>query len=321
MDTSNNGHGHTSSELPGVTVALGGGGARGLAHFGVLSVLEAEGIRIQGVVGNSAGAIAGAVYLQNPDAKSAARQTLEFLDSPRFQRHKLAFRLSKKDGAKQPPTVLSRLLSGWRRQVAMHLLFRRPSLFHSRRLDAVIRAIVEEINIEDARLPYRVVALDLATGEEVMLDSGNVHEALLASCSVAGFFPPVELNGRTLIDSGQSDNLPVQAAKALNGDPVIAVNLSASLEHRDDFGTGIEVMLRSEEIGSRWNSRLRGREALAVVTPQMDGRFWLDFSDPEEAYVAGEEAAREAMPQIREALEAEARVRSRASTDAVPRST
>jgi NTE family protein len=286
-----------------VTLVLGGGGARGLAHFGVLEVLEDSGIEVAALVANSAGALAAAVYLQHESARAAGQYTVDFLTSPRFQRHKLQFRLPGKEEGKPAPTVLHRLLSGWRRQVAMHLLFRRPSLFHARRLEGVVRSLVKDVRIEELPVPLKIVAMDLGVGEEVVLDSGKLVPALMASCSVAGFFPPVELEGRRLIDSGQSDNLPVQVALPAAEGPIVAVNLSAGLECRADFMTGIEIMFRSEEIGSRWNTRLRARDADVVITPRTDGRFWLDFSDPAEVVRAGAEAARASMPQLETILD------------------
>ena len=290
-------------DLPGVTMVLGGGGARGLAHFGVLEVFDEAGIPIDAIVGNSAGALAGAVYLQAGGGKAAAERVLEFLSSPAFRRHGLAFQLSENGPA---PTVLSKLLSGWRKQVAMHLLFRRRSLFHSRRLRSVLDAMVDDVPIEDLPRPLRIVAIDLEEGDEVVLERGELVHALLASCSVAGFFPPVEAEGRSLIDAGQADNLPVQVGLEHFQRPIVAVNLGAQIERRRDFATGIELMVRAEEIGSRWNTRLRVQDADVHIAPELDGRYWLDFSAPERAVRAGIEAAQAALEDVQ-------RVRERAA--------
>ena len=286
-----------TNEPNGITLVLGGGGARGLAHFGVLKVLEEEGVPISGFVGNSAGALAAAVFLQCGSATAACDKARAFLKSPAFERHKLAFRISRGGGGRVP-TMVSRLLSGWRKQVAMQLLFRRKSLFRSRRLSGVLNALLDDSGIEDLAQRLWVVAVDLETGEEVILEQGSIREAVLASCSVAGFFPPVEIGGRTLIDSGQADNLPVQAALDL-GRPVVAINLSADLEQRKDYATAIELMFRAEEIASRWNTRLRRQAAALVIEPQLKGRYWLDFSDSDEVIQAGEDAARAMVPQLR----------------------
>lgn len=288
---------------PGITLVLGGGGARGLAHLGVLRVLEESGIPIGAVVGNSAGAVMGAVWLQRESAAEAADHVLGFLRSPQFARLGLSQSDPRQNGSRARPMV-ARILSGWRRQVAMHLLFRRPALFHRRRLELLIHAAIQPGRIESLRLPLRIVALDLRSGDEVVLAQGDLRLSLTASAAVAGFFPPVALDGRELIDSGLADNLPVDAALAGFGRPLVAVNLSHEIDERLDFATGIEMLLRSEELGSRFNCRLRAARADLQIAPRLGGRYWLDFTHPESIVAAGEAAAREALPSLRALLSA-----------------
>jgi NTE family protein len=285
----------------GVTLVLGGGGARGLAHLGVLKVLEEDAIPVTAIVGTSAGAVMGAAWLQRGDAVATIDHVLGFLRSPQFAR--LGLSHPRHDGARPKP-MFARILTGWRRHVAMHLLFRRPALFHQRRLEVLVHAAVKPGGFERLRRPLLVVALDLKTGEEVILERGDLRAALTASASVAGFFPPVEIDGRVLFDAGLADNLPVDVARARCGRPIVAVNLSREVDERVDFGTGIEMLLRSEELGSRYNTRLRAARADVQVAPRLGGRYWLDFSRPETIIAAGEAAAREQMPAIRAALAA-----------------
>jgi NTE family protein len=199
---------------------------------------------------------------------------------------------------------VNRLLSGWRSQVAMHLLFRRASLFHRKRLEILIGAAVGPGRLEELRLPLHVVALDLASGDQVVLDRGDLRTVLTASSSVAGFFPPVRLDGRLLIDSGLADNLPVIAARERCGGPIVAVNLSCNLEERHEYLTGIEALLRSEELASRWNNRQRAVLADVHIEPRVGNRYWLDFSEPESIVAAGETAARELLAEIRRLIPA-----------------
>jgi NTE family protein len=289
----------------GVTLVLGGGGARGLAHLGVLRVLEAEGIPIRSVVGNSAGAIMAAAWLQQESAEKAIRHILAFQYSPSFQRLGLSFHPHRR-GDGRARSFVGRVLSGWRSQVAMHLLFRRASLFHRKRLEILVGAAVRPGRLEELRLPLHVVALDIASGEQVVLDRGDLRTILTASASVAGFFPPVEVDGRPLIDSGLADNLPVVAARERCGGPIVAVNLSCNLDARYDCLTGIEALLRSEELASRFNNRQRAELADVRVEPRVGTRYWLDFSEPESIVAAGEAAARESLAAIRRLVPAPA---------------
>lgn len=289
----------------GVTLVLGGGGARGLAHLGVLRVLEQEGIPVRAVVGNSAGAIMAAAWLQHGSAERATRHILSFQHSPTFQRLGLSFRPQRR-GDGRARSFMTRMLTGWRSHIAMHLLFRRASLFHRRRLEILVGAAVRPGRLEELRLPLHVVLLDIANGEEVVLDRGDLRTILTASASVAGFFPPVEVDGRPLIDSGLADNLPVVAARERCGGPIVAVNLSCNLDVRHDRLTGIGALLRAEELASRLNNRQRAELADVRIEPRVGNRYWLDFSEPESIVAAGEAAARESLAGIRRLVPAPA---------------
>jgi NTE family protein len=284
----------------GITLVLGGGGARGIAHLGVLRVLEEAKIPVAGIVGCSAGAVMGGTWLQSGSADRAIEQLLQFLGSPHFRRLGLSHSPMRRAAGTRP--MLARLFSGWRRHVAMHLLFRRPSLFHRRRLELLVHAAIRPGSIEQLRLPLSVVALDLKTGEEVVLERGDLRQALTASSAVAGFFPPVEIDGTTLLDAGMADNLPVEIALSKRGRPIVAVNLNREVDERLDFPSGIEILLRSGELGSRVNNRRRAALADVQVAPRLGGRYWLDFSRPETILAAGEAAARESLDAIRRLL-------------------
>jgi len=286
----------------GIRLVLGGGGARGLAHLGVFKVLERNGLPLQFITANSAGGIAAAAYLQRGSAERAEQEILQFLSSPPFARLKLSSSLERKMGAEGPFSLLGRVLSGWRRQVAMQLLFSRPSLFNNRRLEMVIEALVEDGNLEDLSVPLYVIALDLCSGDQVELEKGSVRKAVLASSAVPGFFPPVAWNGSLLIDAGQANNLPVPSARARPGGPLVAVNLSGRPEQRQSFTSGIEIMLRAEELGTLYANQLRAQIADVVIEPDLCGRHWLDFSDVSSIIQAGEEAALKAVPRIEELL-------------------
>jgi NTE family protein len=281
----------------GVTLVLGGGGARGLAHLGVIQVLEQAGVSIRAVVGASAGAIMGAAWLQRRDAGATIADLLAFLRSSAFARLGLAHAAGP-DRTRRHRSMLSRLLTGWRRQVAMQLLFRRESLFHRRRLERLVSAAVDDGSLESLRLPLLVAAFDLKSGEEVVLDHGRLREALTASASVAGFFPPVVVDGRRLVDAGLADTLPVAVAVARFGRPVVAVDLSRDVDTAVEPRSAFEILLRTEELASRFNSRQRAMLADVEVAPRLGGRWWLDFSAPETIVAAGAAAAKERLDEV-----------------------
>lgn len=288
-----------------VMLVLGGGGARGLAHLGILRELEKAAIPIDAIVGTSAGAIIGGVYACNPDAEAVERKVLGFLGSAAFRRLNIRFDLDAKgsgNGGARKPSLLERVMHGLKRQLAMELLFRRPAIFKTELLHILVRHLIGEHDFASARIPMFVTALDLRGGCEIVLSQGDLVRAVVASSSVPGFFPPVDIDGRLLADAGLTDNMPVEIARGLGADVVIAVSLNCQIERVEGFATGIEVIFRSEEIGTKMINEAKKKLADVVIEPDTQGRYWLDFTDIDSVVAAGAAAARHALPRIRELL-------------------
>jgi NTE family protein len=178
---------------PRIGLALGGGGARGWAHIGVLRALERAGIKPDVVCGTSVGALVGALAL--------------------------AGRLD----------VLEDWALGLNRfRIAGYLDFRvRGGMISGNRLTAVLREHLGDLKIEELPVPFACVATDLLTGHEVWLRQGSVVEMLRASFSLPGLFSPVEVDGRWLVDGALVNPLPVSVCRAMGARVVIAVNLNA----------------------------------------------------------------------------------------------
>jgi NTE family protein len=178
---------------PRIGLALGGGGARGWAHIGVLRALEQAGIKIDLVCGTSVGALVGALYL--------------------------AGRL---DALENWALGLSRL------RIAGYLDFRvGGGMISGNRLTAALREHLGDLTIEQLPVPFACVATDLLTGHEVWLREGNLVEMLRASFSLPGLFSPVEVDGRWLVDGALVNPLPVSVCRAMGAHLVIAVDLNA----------------------------------------------------------------------------------------------
>jgi len=199
-----------------VGLALGGGGARAFAHIGVLAVLERTGIPVDVLAGTSSGAMVAGMAARDWDAAYMA----EFL------------------------------LSRWtRRGVVDWRIIPWISLLRGRKLDRLGRGAGEGLTIQELSRPFVAVATDLVTGQEVRLRRGDGWNAVLASVSVPGVFPPVRIGDYYLVDGGAINNLPAAAAREAGADIVIGVNLTPPLER---------AFLRTAEPEPRgWLDRLR----------------------------------------------------------------
>jgi len=182
---------------PVVGLALGGGGARGLAHIGVLKVFERHSIPVACLAGASMGGILAAAYARGLSATDLETEALNMAQMPN---------LIKLVDFKPP----------------------RKGLLEGSRVREYLADIVGHSTVFEAlRLPLVLVAVDIDRGQEVILSAGALHPAVLASMAFPGVFPPVEIGGRRLVDGGVLNNVPADALPPLGAEVVIAVDVGA----------------------------------------------------------------------------------------------
>jgi len=251
-----------------IGLALGGGAAKGFAHIGVIKMLEASGIHPDVVAGTSAGSVVGALYASGMDP---------------FQMQQIAFGL---DEAKIRDV---RLFSG--------------GLVHGQALQDYVNQLLHQQSIEHLRMPFAAVATELETGARTVFVRGNTGQAVRASCSVPGVFEPVEIGGRHYVDGGVVNPIPVDAARQLGADFVIAVDISARPSGTNPQGmmniVGQSITIMGQQLGAREIAR-----ADVVIRPDLGGIGPTDFEQKNQAILQGEKAALAAIPQIRAQLAA-----------------
>ena len=251
---------------PKVGLALGGGAARGFAHIGVIKVLESHGIVADLVVGTSAGAVVGSLYAAGHDA---------------FSMQKIAQQLDEKIFADW--TLGGRgLLKGEALQdfVNQHL-GRRP--------------------LEKLNKPFATVATDLNSGERVVFRTGDTGMAVRASAAVPGVFQPTQFRGRSYVDGGLTSPVPVQAAREMGADIVIAVDISDRPEGQPvDSLTAILWQTTTIMGGIIGANELKGADV--VIRPKLRYVKSWDFAARHDAMLEGERAAQAALPAIRQKL-------------------
>lgn len=249
-----------------IGVALGSGGTRGFAHIGVLQALEEAGIPIHAVAGSSMGALIAGVY-----ATGAPLRIME--------------------------------------QIAMHLPIARwidftvprLGLVSGQRVHELLRLLTKRCTFEEAKIPLAIVATDLEMGERVVFTSGPIHEAIRASIAIPGIFKPYEYDGRLLVDGGVIDRVPIEAARELGVDFVIAVDVGL-FEKLPPVKHLLDVLLQSMDIMEREIFRYRILDADFVVRPRLDLMSATSFSGADKAIAAGRDAMRELLPELRQAL-------------------
>jgi NTE family protein len=250
-----------------IGLALGGGAAKGFAHIGVIKMLEASGIHPDVVSGTSAGSVVGSLYASGMDP---------------FQLQEQAFSL---DEAKIRDV---RLFSG--------------GLVQGQKLQDYINTAVNHRSIEELKLPFAAVATQLESGERAVFIRGNTGQAVRASSSIPGVFEPVLIGGKHYVDGGVVSPVPVDAARQLGANFVIAVDISASPSGTNPLGM-VNIVGQSITIMGRQLGRQLGRQELAradvVIRPNISGIGATDFEQKNQAVLEGERATLAAIPLIR----------------------
>jgi len=249
-----------------LALALGGGAARGFAHVGVIKTLESQGIFPDIIVGTSAGAVVGALYAAGNSG---------------FQLQKLAHRL---DETK---------ISDWS--------LPDRGVLKGESLQQFVNEAVGQRPLEALKKPFGAVATDLRSGESIVFRTGNTGMAVRASATVPGVFQPVRIGGREYVDGGLSSLIPVQAARQMGADVVIAVDISAVPGNQPVRST-FDILMQTFTIMGQSLARYELKEAEVVIRPQVGNVGSTDFQARHDSILEGEKAAQAALPQIREAL-------------------
>ncbi|WP_266158781.1 patatin-like phospholipase family protein [Dyella silvatica] len=253
-----------------IGLALGGGAAKGFAHIGVIKMLEANGIHADVVSGTSAGAVVGALYASGMDP---------------FQLQEQAFAL---DESKIRDV---RLFSG--------------GLVQGQKLQDFMNQLVGNRPLEKLKLPFAAVSTQLETGQRTVFVRGNTGQAVRASSSIPGVFEPVEISGKHYVDGGVVSPVPVDAARELGADIVIAVDISSKASGSNPNGMlGIvnqSISIMGQKLGEQELSR-----ADVVIRPKVGQVGATDFEQKNQVILEGERATMAAMPLIRAKIAAKA---------------
>ena len=285
---------------PKLGLALGAGGARGIAHVGVLKVLQREGIPIDLIVGTSIGALVGAAYAVNPDAFALERRVSEVLEPHAREKARLKLLERSYWDVDFKPDFFHRLVRTAQKEMLLNLALFRSAVLTEHDLRASVEAFIPDIAIEDTRIPFFSTATDLLSGRPVVLKQGPLIRAVMASCAVPGFMPSVEWEGTVLVDGGVIDVLPVIPAKENGADVVVGVDVGLILRRNHPVEDGIDTIYRATEIMNYYLSTAGRVNADVVIEPIVRNFGWTDFFAFKELIRQGEIAAELKIEEIKE---------------------
>lgn len=280
-----------------IGLALGGGGARGLAHIGVLRVFDKESIPIDLIVGTSAGALVGGAYASGISPGELEKKADEYLNSPEFQSS--AMRAFEKAQA-CAEMGLKRKIQNYlkNRYLVVQAMFK-PGILSNEEFQETINYFIPDIQIEDMRIPFRAVATDLVSGEQIIFSKGPLRQAVWASCAVPGAIAPLKEGEWLLSDGGIISLIPSSVAREEGADVVVAVAVDRGISPREDLRTVVDIYHRVSEI---MGEKLKEHEldaADVVILPDVGNLHWSNFSQAMNLIEEGERAARKKLDDVR----------------------
>ena len=254
--------------IPAIGLALGGGFARGMAHIGVLKVLEEERIPVRIVAGTSVGALIGAVYCSG-----------------------------------LPVEELEKVAHSCRFTTFARWTVSRYGFASNDRMVSFLTRVLKVKTFEDLRIPLGVIATDFNTGKGVVFHSGSIIEPVRASCAYPGMFLPVNIRGRWLVDGMLSYPVPTRPLRDMGAERVLAVHLKGQWSKDSAPRNLFDVIGQSFAIAQDMMGHLWRGAADLVVEPDVAGFGYDDFKRAGELIRAGEVAMRQALPEVRKWLE------------------
>jgi len=268
-------------------LALGGGGARGYAHLGVLEMLEREHLQPAIITGTSFGALVGALYLAFGSAAAVKTRLDAFQRTEEFKALGFEYLKPQERGGCSFLQQVTRVLKN---RVVVNLAQSRPGLIHRHKLQEAVKWLLPVKIWENDDTRLGVVATDIRTGEHVYFTDGDLIFAVAASMAIPGFVPPLEFNGRLLVDGGVSQNLPVLLARQMGANLVLAVDVGQAVNPDAPLDNALEVMAQAESITSYHYRNYLAREADLTLKVELKGAHWSEFHRSEEFYLAGKKA-------------------------------
>ncbi len=253
---------------PNVALVLGGGAFHGMAHVGVIKVLEDEGIPIDLIVGTSAGSMVGAMYASKPHIDSL-QQLVE---------------------------------STTAKDVFDFSLFRsRVGFVSGQRLQNYLKKNISVSEIENTIIPFVAVTTDIEKGRSVALKAGPIGPSVNASCAIPGIFEPVKMYGTTFVDGGVLDGVPVNIAKEYNPKLIIAVRIM-EFDTVANLKNYKSVFERAYTVAAHNLSKENIKLADIVISPDLHGIPLMTSKDNVKMYNLGMEAAKAALPELKKLL-------------------
>lgn len=274
--------------MKNLSLALGGGGARGLAHIGFLKILDQNKIKINAIAGSSMGAIVGGLYAYFGNAEAVEEFVINTIQSEKYKELGL-HKLSKKS-TDSSATYLEQFLDFVGSSIQLLRAINKTSYFEEELTNEIFE-FIPDVPIESLKINFFAIASDLLSGEEVFFSSGSLRKALQASSAIPGIFPPVKYRNYLLVDGSVTNLVPVSILKNLGFKKILAIDVVKSLENPNPPKNILEILYRVESMSSYHLSNIKLHDADILINPEVRQYNWSDFTYALDIIHEGEKSA------------------------------
>ncbi|MBU0529311.1 patatin-like phospholipase family protein [bacterium] len=281
-----------------IGLALGGGGARGAAHIGVLKVLHNNGVIPDVIGGTSAGAAIGAMYAATKDPEWVDKRFKEFINSDVYEE----MGVGRLQSDQNPESVIGQATKYIQDKLVFAMVLTRTSIIKKDRLAKALDYLIPVKTFEELKIPLNVYATDLQSGETICYNKGDLIDAVTQSGSIPGFVEPTKQKDKLIVDAGVSAPLPVRELKG-KADFIIGVDISRGAPKIPMKKVNIiEIITRAERITSQYYTDMLSNEADFVIRPDVLGLHWSAFNKYDILVENGISAAKEKIVELKDAI-------------------
>ena len=281
-----------------IGLALGGGGARGAAHIGVLKVLHNNNIIPDVIGGTSAGALIGAMYAATQNPEWIDKRFKEFLRSDVYAE----LGVERLQSDQNPESVIGQVTKFVQDRLVFAMALTRTSIVKKGRLTKAFDYLIPVKTFEELKIPLNVYATDLQTGETICYSSGDLIDAVTQSGSIPGFVEPSEQKEKLIVDAGVSAPLPVRELKD-EANFVIGVDISRGAPAKPMKKVNIiEIITRAERITSQYYTDMLSNESDFLIRPNVLGLHWSAFNKYDILVENGINAAKEKIAELKDII-------------------
>lgn len=284
-----------TEKKPKIGLVLSGGGAKGLAHIGVLKVLEEEGIEIDYIAGTSMGAIIGGLYASGYTA-SELDSIFGSVDADALVRDYIP-RISKSFYEKRNDEIYALTLPFEKFKIGVPRAFSK-GMYNYNLLSRLLAHVRHERDFNKLEIPFLCIATDMETGEMVVLRKGSLPQAILASGAFPSLYSPVEIDGRLLVDGGVVNNYPIEELRGMGADIVIGVDVQDGLKKRDDIQSAPDLLLQISNFSMYHNMEEKKADTDIYIKPNISGYSVVSFEEGTNIIKRGVEAAKQEISKL-----------------------